>query len=151
MPNSQLNKLKSGIKYGTEINILIIENNFPHKLLLANIQLHQLIQIYQLHKIGQSKGFLGRILGPLLKTGLSLVRNILKPLAKSVLIPLELTAAASAANAAITARKTILSFSRRPEKTVFPKKLRWNLIFLVLLGKIIFLFPENMILPTNGK
>ena len=50
-----------------------------------------------------------------------------------------------------TARKTILSFSRRPEKIVFPKKLRWNLIFLVLLEKVIFLFRENMILPRDGK
>ena len=108
MSNSQLNKLKSGIKYGTEVNILLNvagelkdENNFPHKLLLANIQLHQLIQICQLHKIGQSKGFLGRMLGQLLKTGLPLVRNILKLLAKSVLVPFELTAAASVTDAAI--------------------------------------------------
>ena len=50
-----------------------------------------------------------------------------------------------------TARKTIFYFSRRPEKMVFPKKLRWNLIFLVLSGNIIFLFPENMILPPDGK
>ena len=49
-----------------------------------------------------------------------------------------------------TARKTIFSFSRRPEKMVFPKKLRWNIIFLVLSGKI-FLFPKNMILPPDGK
>ena len=47
-----------------------------------------------------------------------------------------------------TARKTIFSFSRRPEKMVFPKKLRWNMIFLVLSGKMIFLFPENTILPS---
>ena len=32
--------------------------------------------------------FLGRILGPLLKTGLPLMKNVLKPLAKSVLITL---------------------------------------------------------------
>ena len=38
-----------------------------------------------MHKIGQSEGFLGRHLGPLLKTGLPLTKNILKPLAKSVL------------------------------------------------------------------
>ena len=50
-----------------------------------------------LYKIGQSRGFLGRLLGPLLITGLSLFGNVLKPLAKSVLIPLGLTAAASAA------------------------------------------------------
>ena len=54
-----------------------------------------------LRKIGQSGGFLGRLLGPLLKTGLPLIGNVLKPLAKSVLIPLGLTAAASATNAAI--------------------------------------------------
>ena len=44
----------------------------------------------------QSGGFLGRLLCPLLKTGLPLMKNVIKPLAKSVLIPLELTAAASA-------------------------------------------------------
>ena len=33
----------------------------------------------------------------------------------------------------------------------FPKKSCWNLIFLVLSGRIIFLFPENMILPPDGK
>ena len=36
----------------------------------------------QLHKIGQSEWFLGRILGPLIKTGLPLMKNV-KPLAKS--------------------------------------------------------------------
>ena len=54
-----------------------------------------------MHKIGQSGGFLGRFLGPLLKTGLQLMKNILKPLAKSVLIPLGLTGAASATDEAI--------------------------------------------------
>ena len=48
-----------------------------------------------MHKIGQSGGFLGRSLELLLKTGLPLIGNVLKPLAKSVLIPLVLTAAAS--------------------------------------------------------
>ena len=47
----------------------------------------------------QSGGFLGRLLVRLLKTALSLMKNVIKPLAKSVLIPLELTAAASAADA----------------------------------------------------
>ena len=42
--------------------------------------------------------FLGRIVGPLLKTGLPLIKNLLKPSAKTVLIPLGLTAAASAAD-----------------------------------------------------
>ena len=49
----------------------------------------------------KSGGFLGRRLGPLLKTGLSLIKNVIKPLAKSVLIPLGLTVAASAADAGI--------------------------------------------------
>ena len=53
--------------------------------------------------------------------------------------------------ASFTARETIISFSRRPEKMVFPKKSRWNMIFLVLLGKIMFLFPENMILHLRRK
>ena len=47
------------------------------------------------------KAQLQRLLRPLLKAGLSLVGNVLKPLAKSVLIPLGLTAAASTTDAAI--------------------------------------------------
>ena len=47
----------------------------------------------------QLEGFLGRLLGPLLKTGLPLTKNVVKPLAKSVLIPLGLTALALAADA----------------------------------------------------
>ena len=53
-----------------------------------------------------------------------------------------------------TARKnycTIFSFFKRPEKMAFPKKSCWNLIFLVLSGKIIFLFPENMIWHLRQK
>ena len=56
----------------------------------------------------QSGGFLGRLLGPLLKTGLPLIKNVIKPPAKSALIPLRLTAAASAADAGI--HKKILGF-----------------------------------------
>ena len=49
----------------------------------------------------QSGGFLGRFYGPLLKTGLRLTKNWIKPLAITILIPLGLTAAASAAYAGI--------------------------------------------------
>ena len=49
----------------------------------------------------QSGGFFGKLLGPLLKTGLPLMKSVIKPSAKSVLIPLGLTAAASAADAGI--------------------------------------------------
>ena len=55
----------------------------------------------QLSKVIQSGGFLGRLLGPLIKTGLPLMKSVIQPLAKSVLIPLGLTAAASAADAEI--------------------------------------------------
>ena len=46
-------------------------------------------------------GFLSRLLGSLLKTGLPLIKSVIKQLAKSVLIPLGLTAVASAADAGI--------------------------------------------------
>ena len=88
--------------------------NFPHKLLLTNRQVANLRKVFannsstyiklsktQLSKMRQSGRFLGRILGPLLKTGLPLMRNAIKPLAKSILIPLGLTAAASATDAGI--------------------------------------------------
>ena len=39
----------------------------------------------------QSGGIFGKLLGPLLKTGLSLMKNVMKPLPKSGLIPLGLT------------------------------------------------------------
>ena len=90
------------------------ETNFLHKLLLTNRQVANLRKVFannsstyiklsktQLSKMRQSGRFLGRILGPLLKTGLALMRNAVKPLAKSILIPLGLTAAASAADAGI--------------------------------------------------
>ena len=48
-------------------------------------------------------------------------------------------------------RKTIFSFSGRREKMVFPKNSRWNMIFFVLLVKMISLFFENMILPLGRK
>ena len=54
----------------------------------------------------QSGGFLGRLLDPLLKKGLSSMKNVIKPLVKKVLILLGLTAAASAADAGI--KKKIL-------------------------------------------
>ena len=49
----------------------------------------------------KSGGFLDRLLCLLLKTELPLIKNVIKPLAKSVLIPLGLTAAASAADTGI--------------------------------------------------
>ena len=90
------------------------ETNFPHKLLLTNRQVANLRKSFsnhssaniklsknQLSKMIQSGGFLSRFLGPMLKTGLPLIKNVIKPLAKSVLIPLGLTAAVSAADAGI--------------------------------------------------
>ena len=85
------------------------ETNFAHKLLLTNKQVANLRKSFanhsstdiklsktQLSKMIQSGRFLGRLLGPLLKTGLPLIKNVIKPLAKSVLIPLGLTAASAA-------------------------------------------------------
>ena len=54
-----------------------------------------------MQKIGQPGQFLGRLLGPSLKSGLPLIGDVLKPLAKSVLIRLGLTAVASARDASI--------------------------------------------------
>ena len=100
------------------------ETNFPHKLLLTNRQVpnhHKTFVNYlsadiklsknQLSKMIQSGGILGRLLRPLLKTGLPLIKNVIKPLAKGVLIPLGLTTRASAADAGI--RKKILGSGNR--------------------------------------
>ena len=53
----------------------------------------------QINKIIQSGGFLTKLLGPLSKTGLTVIKNVIKPLAKSVFIPLGLTAATLAVDA----------------------------------------------------
>ena len=55
----------------------------------------------QISKVIQSGGFLGKLLGPLLKTGLPLIKYVIKPLAKSVLALLELATAMSAVDAGI--------------------------------------------------
>ena len=65
--------------------------------LSANIKLSKT----QFSKMIQLGGFLGRPLDPLLKTGFPLMKRVIQPLAKSVLIPLGLTAAPSAADAGI--------------------------------------------------
>ena len=96
------------------------ETNFAHQLLLTNRQVANIRKTFasnsstyiklsktQLSKMIQSGGFLGRLHGPLLKTGLPLISNVIKALAKSVLIPLGLTAAASAADAGIHKKKIL--------------------------------------------
>ena len=90
------------------------QGNFPHELLLTNRQVSNIRKAFadnsfvdikfskvELSKMIQSGGFLGKLVGPLLKTGLPLMKSVITPLAKSVLIPLGLTAAASAADARI--------------------------------------------------
>ena len=84
LPNSQLNKLKPGIKNGTEVTLKISsnvvgdsndQNNFSHELLLTNTQVSELRKAFangssaniklsktELHKILPSGGFLGRLL-----------------------------------------------------------------------------------------
>ena len=123
LSNSQLNKLKTAIKNETDVILRLSSNmignsedetNFPHKLLLTNRQVANLRKDFanylstdiklsktQLPKMIQLGGFLGRLLRPLLKIGLPLMKSVIQSLAKSVLIPLGLTAAASAADVGI--------------------------------------------------
>ena len=123
LSTSQLNKLKSAITNENEVVIRLSPNmigdsndktNFPRELLLTDRQVSSIRKAFannssvdikfsktQLSKMTQSGGFLGKLLDPLLKTGLPLIKNVITPLAKSVLIPLGLTAAASAADAGI--------------------------------------------------
>ena len=121
LTNSQLNKLKSAIKNQIDVVIRLFSNligdsnnkdNFPHELLITGRQVSSIRKAFannssvdisktQLSKMIQSGGFLGKLLGPLLKPGLPLIKNVITPLAKSVLIPLGLTTAASAADAGI--------------------------------------------------
>ena len=111
LSNSQLNKFKSAIKNETNVILRLSSNmignsddeaNFPHKLLLTNRQVVNIRKAFanhtstdikfskaQLTKM-QKGGFL-RFLAPLLKSGLPLLKSVIKPLGM-----LDLTAAASA-------------------------------------------------------
>ena len=93
LSTSQINKLKSGIKNDIDITLKIPsniipdsnnENNFPHKFILTNAQVSKLHKAFannssaniklsktHLHKLRQSGGFSSRVLGLLLKIGLS--------------------------------------------------------------------------------
>ena len=123
LSNSQLNKLKSAIKNETDVVLRLSSNkignsddetNFSHTLLLTNRQNGNFRKTFanylstdiklsktQLSKMIQSGGFLGRLLSVLIKTGLPSMKNVIQPLAKSILIPLGLTAAAAAADAGV--------------------------------------------------
>ena len=115
LSNSQLNKLKSGKKNATQVTLNLSSNvignsndetNFPHKLLFTNTQVSRLCKAFANNssaniKLSQSVGFLGKRLGSLLKTGLSLIKNAVKPLTKSVLKPFGLTTAALATDTGI--------------------------------------------------
>ena len=104
----QLNKLKSAVKnkQGTTLRMnakMFNGNNLPHELLLTirqtklrnvienNMSINIKLSKVQICKIIQSGGFLGKILGPLLKAGFPLLKSVIKPLGL-----LGLTAASSA-------------------------------------------------------
>ena len=117
--DSQIKKLKDAVSNNTgtilRISLKMFHgNNLPHELLLTARQKTKIrnalnnnrstdlkLSKAEINEIIQSGGFLSKLLGPLLKTGLPLIKNVIKPLAKSDLIPLGLTAAASAADAGI--------------------------------------------------
>ena len=116
LSNSQLNKLKSAIKNETDVVLRLSSNmignsddeaNFPHKLLLTNRQVANIRKVFANHtstdiKLSKAqltkvqKGEFLRLLAPLLKSGLPLLKSVIKPLGM-----LGLTAAASATDAAI--------------------------------------------------
>ena len=104
LSNSQLNKLKPAIKNETEVVLRLFsymigdnETNFSHKLVLTNRQVENLRRAFANHlsadiklsktqfsKMIHSGGILGRLLVPLLKTGLPLIKNVIKPLAINI-------------------------------------------------------------------
>ena len=115
LSDTQLKKLKDAVtnNTGTTLRIslkMFDGNNLPHELLLMTRQKTKLRNTFndnmstdmklsktQITKIIQSRGFLGSLLsklaGPLMKVAI--------PLAKNILAPLGITAAASAMNAEI--------------------------------------------------
>ena len=186
--SSQLNKLKSAVKNGTEVTLNISstfigsshdETNFLRKLLLPNVQISEICKVLengssadiklsktQLHKEGISGEFVGRLLGPLLRNGLPLIGNLLKQLDKSVLLPLGLTAAASATDSAIQKKihesgATILIISNKEirllikgvsEKSINEKKRKGEFLGMLLdtLGAVLLVnLLASLVTGTN--
>ena len=99
LSDSALNKLKSAVKnkQGATLRTnakMFSANNLPHELLLTTRQITKLRNATEnnmstdiklskapISKIIKSGGFLGKLLGPLLKTGLPLIKNVIMPLA----------------------------------------------------------------------
>ena len=98
LSNTQLKKLKDAVKNNTGRTLRISLKMFNGN---DNMSTDLKLSKAQINKTIQSGGSLSKLLGPLLKTGLPLIKNVIKALAKSVLIPLGLTAAGSAADAGI--------------------------------------------------
>ena len=101
------------------LNKLLITNRevaILHKAFANHLSTDIKLSKTQLSKMIQSGWFLGRLLGPLPKAGLPLIKNVIAPLAKSVLILLGLTAAASAADARIH-KKILESPDNRPSSS----------------------------------
>ena len=88
----------------------IFANNSSANISLSKAQLSKLSQ--KNSKKIQLDWFLGRFLGPLMTVGLPLMRNVINPLAKTFLLPLELAAASAADNGM--------------HKNVFVQDVLWN-------------------------
>ena len=81
LSNSQLNELKSATNSKTFIKYIGNSNDEAN---FANLSANIRVSKTQLSEAMLPGGFLGRLLGPLLKTGLPLIKNVLKPLVNSV-------------------------------------------------------------------
>ena len=122
LSNLQLNKFKKGVRDNNEVTLRIGVKNFnkehlPHELLLTTRQTTKLrnaadlkLSKVQIKKIIKSGGFLGQLLGPLLKTGLQLLKSVVKPLGL-----LGLTAASSAIDAGVQKQYMVLGLLQKQQ------------------------------------
>ena len=128
LSNLQLNKFKKGVKDNNAVTLRIGAKNFnkkdlPHELLLTtrpttklrnainnNMSTDIKLSKVQVKKIIQSGGFLSKLLGPLLKTGLPLLKSVVKPLGL-----LGLTAAFSPIDAGVQKKYMVLDLHQKQQ------------------------------------
>ena len=141
----ELNKLKSAVKNKQGITLrmsarMFNGNNLPHELLLTTRQITKLrnaiennmatnikLSKAQISKIIQSGEFLGKLLGPLLKTGLPLLKSVIKPLGL-----LGLTAASSTIDAGVKRKKKLGSGSAPKTTTLIISNQEMNDIMKIV-------------------